>query len=426
MGLLSSFNIGITGLSASGDSTAVISDNIANAGTTGFKSSRAEFQNVLASSLSGIAGDDQIGMGTRMSHVKQIFNQGDVARTENITDLAISGDGFFIINANFGRGFSRDGSLHFNKDGKLVTSDEYSIMGFAADQNGRITTKLEPIKLRGSTIPAKKTTRVDVQMNINSIEKITEFDLDKPYESAQFAHTVTAYDNVGIPRILTLLYNKIDDNYWEYRVMVEGKDVKKGKEGDPPVEMGNGTLIFDENGNLEEEVEGENSFTFNSGAEAKQKIEFNWGESIVEGGSGINASTQYGSNTNITRHSQDGFSAATLSSLSLDNEGVLSAIYDNGEIQDIAQLALGKFDNNEGLFKVGQNLFKESKKSGESNIGKPGTGGRGQILSRSIELSNVDIANEFVSLLNAQRNFTANAKVLKTTNEMLDEILKIK
>src|SRR5210317_1136377 len=123
MGILQSFHIGVSGLGAAGAGMSVVGDNIANAGTNGFKSSRAEFQDVLATSLKGIDGGDQFGAGTKIAHIKPVFTQGNISRTENITDLAINGNGFFMVDAAFGRGFTRDGSFHFNKEGELITGD---------------------------------------------------------------------------------------------------------------------------------------------------------------------------------------------------------------------------------------------------------------------------------------------------------------
>jgi flagellar hook protein FlgE len=192
------------------------------------------------------------------------------------------------------------------------------------------------------------------------------------------------------------------------------------------VEMASGKLVFNEKGVLQSEIEGTNAFNFNKGAVQGQKIKLSWGESITEGGTGLDATTQYGSDSAIARHTQDGSSAATLASLSFNDDGILTAVYDNGESRDIASIAIAKFENNEGLFKVGKNLFKESRKSGQAAMGKPGESGRGSVLSKSIELSNVDIATEFVELMKAQRNFSANAKTLQTSDQMLQEVLQIK
>ncbi len=425
MSILRSFNIGVSGLAASGAGMNVVSDNISNSGTHGFKSSRAEFQDVLAVSLKGIEGGDQFGAGTKLAHIKPIMTQGDVARTESITDLAIQGDGFFKVQAPFGHGFTRDGSMHFNKEGELVNGDGYKVLGFKSNENGELTNKEGEIKLGNTTIPAKATEKVKLSMNLDSRASVKEFNPLNPDETSNFSSSMTVYDNVGTARLITIYYNKTADNNWTYRAMADGTDAQGGEAG-KMVEMAQGQLIFNDKGQLQQEVESSNSFNFNKGARQGQKIEFSWGESITEGGDGTDASTQYGSGSAVARHTQDGSSAATLGSLSFNDDGILTAVYDNGETRDIAQIAIAKFDNNEGLFKMGKNLFKESKNSGQPAMGKPGEAGRGQVLSKSIELSNVDIANEFVNLMTSQRNFQANAKTISTADKMMQEVFRIK
>jgi len=425
MSILRSFNTGVSGLRAHGSSMSIIGDNIANAGTNGFKSSRAEFQDVLATSLKGIDGGDQMGAGTKLSHIKPVMTQGDVSRTESITDLAVNGNGFFIVDAPFGRGYTRDGSFQFSKEGVLITGDGAPIMGFATDENGKITNRLENIKLGNTTVPAKATNEAVISMNLDSRENNQVFNLEDPDKTSAYASSLTVYDNVGSPRMVTMYYNKVDNNIWEYHALIDGKDAAGGDEN-KQYEMAKGRLVFNDKGVLQEEVENNNAFNFNKGAAPGQKIKFDWGKSIKEGGTGLDASTQFGSKSTVARHTQDGYSAATLTSLSFNDDGILTSVYDNGESRDIAQIAIGKFENNEGLFKVGKNLFKESKSSGQGAVGKPGEGGRGEVLSKSLELSNVDLANEFVALMASQRNFTANAKTLTTADQMLQEVLGIK
>lgn len=425
MSILRSFNIGVSGLAASGAGMNVVSDNISNAGTNGFKASRAEFQDVLAVSLKGIEGGDQFGAGTKLAHIKPMMTQGDVARTESITDLAIQGDGFFKVKAPFGNGFTRDGSMHFNKEGELVNGDGYKVLGFKSNEDGVLTNKEGEIKLGNTTIPAQATEKVKLSMNLDSRVSVKEFDPNNPEETSNFSSSITVYDNVGTARLVTAYYNKTADNNWTYRVMADGADAQGGQAG-TMVEMAQGQLVFNDKGQLQEEIETSNSFNFNKGAQQGQKIAFSWGESIAEGGDGTDASTQYGSGSAVARHTQDGASAATLGSLSFNDDGILTAVYDNGETRDIAQIAIAKFDNNEGLFKMGKNLFKESKNSGQPAMGKPGEAGRGQVLSKSIELSNVDIASEFVNLMTSQRNFQANAKTISTADKMMQEIFRIK
>ncbi|MAF79259.1 MAG: flagellar hook protein [Halobacteriovoraceae bacterium] len=425
MGILRSFNIGVSGLNAMGTGMGVISDNIANAGTTGFKASRAEFQDVLASSLKGIDGGDQLGAGVKLGHVKSMMTQGDIARTESITDLAINGNGFFRVEAPFGPGYTRDGSMNFDKEGNLVNGDGYKVLGFQANENGDITNQLGPIRLGNTTIPAKATNEIKLNMNLDSRVNLKQFDPNDPENTSNFSHSVTVYDNVGTARLVSVYYNKNADNNWTYRAMVDGKDANGGEPG-KMVEMASGTLVFSDKGVLQEEIEGSNSFNFNKGAAQGQKIKFSWGESLAEGGTGLEATTQYGSDSAIARTTQDGATAGTMRSLSFNDNGVLTAVYDNGTSREIASVAIAKFENNEGLFKVGKNLFKESIKSGQSSMGKPGEAGRGEILAKSIELSNVDIATEFVELMKAQRNFSANAKTLQASDQMLQEVLSIK
>jgi flagellar hook protein FlgE len=425
MSILSSFNIGITGLNAAGQSMSVVGDNIANAGTFGFKSSRAEFQDMLASSLKGIDGGDQIGSGTKLAHVTPQWTQGTVQRTSNITDLAINGNGFFQVDAPFGKGYTRDGSFHFDKEGYMINGDGYRVNGFQPNENGEITNKVDHIKLGSTTIPAKATEEVKMSMNLDSRENVMQFDPKNPDKTSNYNNSITVYDNVGTARLVTLYFNKTSDGNWDYHAMVDGADAQGGKAGEL-VEMATGTLKFNAKGVLEEEVEKNNAFNFNKGASQGQKIAFDFGKSIKEGGTGIDASTQYGSRSSVARHSSGGHSAGTLSSMSFNDDGVLTAVYDNGHQMELGQVVIAKFENTEGLFKTGKNLFKETRKSGQAALGKPGLDGRGEVLSKSIEASNVDIANEFINLMAAQRNFQANTRTITTSDQMLQEVLNIK
>ncbi len=425
MGVLGSFNIGISGLRAAGDSMSVTGDNIANAGTFGFKRSRAEFQDLIARSLKGVEGGDQMGTGSKMAHITPMFTQGTINRTDNTTDLAINGGGFFTIETEFGRGYTRDGAFRFDKDGNLTTADGEFVLGFKADEDGKITNSLKKINLGNTTIPASETKQVKMLLNLDSREQVIEFNPEQAEKTSNYNTTVAVYDNVGTERLVRLYFNKTEDNNWTYRAMVDGADAQGGEPG-KLVQMASGTVKFNEKGLLQEVSENENSFNFNKGAGADQKIVFDFGKTIANGGNGLDAATQYGSRSTVSRHTQDGFGAATLSSVSFNDDGVLTAFYDNGVTRDLSQIAVGKFENNEGLRKMGRNLFKETRKSGQAAIGHPGFDGRGTVLSKSIELSNVDIADEFINMMNSQRNFQANTRTITTADSMLQEILNLK
>ncbi len=425
MGILSSFNIGVSGLKASGSAMSVTGDNIANAGTFGFKGSRAEFQDLLSKSLKGIDGGDQIGSGTKLAHITPKFTQGNINRTESITDLALNGNGFFTLETPKGRGFTRDGSFHFDKDGRLINGDGYPVMGFTAGEDGKISQKLGAIKLGNTTIPAQPTKKVTLSMNLDSRADVQQFDINNADKTSNFNTSMVVYDNVGTQRLVTVYYNKVADGQWQYHATVPGEDAAGGQPG-TLVEMATGTLQFDPKGKLQSETPSLNAFNFNKGAEPNQAIEFDFGKSLTEGGDGDDATTQFGSYSSIARHTQDGASAATLASLSFNDDGVLTAAYDNGIMRDVAQIGVAKFENNEGLFKMGKNMFKETRKSGQAAIGNPGKDGRGDVMAKSIELSNVDIADEFINLMNSQRNFQANTKTITTADAMLQEVLNIK
>ena len=425
MGILSSMYTGITGLQGQGEALSIYSDNLANANTTGYKVSRPEFQDVIAKSLKGLLGGNQIGRGVRLAAVNPIFSQGSIVQTESATDLAITGDGFFVINGIDGRSFTRNGAFHFDKDGKLINADGYKVQGFQADENGRVTSKMGDISVDRTVIDAKKTTEAKLFMNLDlRADQNLQFDPKRPEQTSHFATGTTVYDTAGTAHVLTVFFNKTSDGEWTWRAMAKGDEVVGGKK-DEMVEQARGRLLFETDGRLKEQITDRSSFQFNKGALPDQIIKFNFGEDLKNGGSGTTV-TQYGTNSEAYKTIQDGYTAGTLAGLTFNDDGMLAAIYTNGQNVNLAQIALAKFENPEGLFKMGQNRFRESRLSGQPTVGAPQAGGRGSVSSKTIESSTTDIANEFINLMSAQRNFQANAKVISTSDEMMQEVLNIK
>ena len=423
MGILGSMYTGITGLKAQGEALSIYGDNIANANTVGFKVSRPEFSDVVAKSLKGLLGGNQIGSGTRLSAVNPVFSQGSITQTESATDLSIGGDGFFVCEGNDGRSFTRNGSFHFDKEGALINADNYRILGFQADEKGNPTSKLGPIAVKQAVIDARKTKDVKVFMNLDTrADEKKLFDPARPDETAHFATGVTVYDTVGSPRVVTLYFNKVEGGAWQWRGMVKGEDTPEGKPGEM-VEQASGTLKFDADGTLLEAATDKSTFNF-KGAAPDQEIRFNWGDKTSSGGSGTQV-TQYGTASEAYKTLQDGFTAGTLTGLTFDDDGMLRGVYSNGENIGIAQIALAKFENPEGLFKLGQNRFRESKLSGQPTVGAPKTGGRGSVAPKTIESSTTDIASEFINLMGAQRNFQANSRVVSVADKMMDEVINL-
>jgi flagellar hook protein FlgE len=427
MGLLSSLYTGVSGLSAQGEALGVISDNIANANTTGFKASRAEFADQVAKSLKGILGGNQIGRGVHIGSVTPILSQGNVDATEKSTDLAISGDGYFVLRGSDGETFTRDGSLKFDKDGYLVTNDFQKVQGFQADEKGQIINKLGDVRFPRALTPAKATTKIRMDLNLDSrIQNTKQFDPKNPYESSHYSTGIEVYDTQGNKHLVNMFFTRVADRTWNYNGMVDGKEVSGGKD-DELSQVCAGTLGFTVDGKLDTETVASTAFNFKGGALQNQQIKLDFGDSITtKKGKGLDGSKQYGKESDLISWNQDGAAAGTINNLSFNDEGVLTALYSNGETKDLGQIALARFENPESTFKMGNNRFKEARDSGPPAIGAPGRAGRGKIYAKSIERSTVDLALEFVNLIQNQRGFQANAKTITTTDELLGEVIQLK
>ncbi len=426
MGILSSLYTGVSGLTAHGEALGVTADNIANANTTGFKASRAEFQDIIAKNLKGILGGNQIGRGVKIGAVNPILNQGNVDSTEKVTDLAISGDGYFLLKGSDGQSFTRDGSFHFDRDGFLTTNDNQKIQGYMADESGRIINKTADIRFPRALIPAKATQEVRMDLNLDSrVEPTKKFNLKDPYYTSHFSTGIEVFDSQGNKHLVTAFFNKTKDREWEWRGVVDGKEVKDGDPG-KMTEIVKGKLTFSVDGKLNSQEITDTNMNFAGGALQGQKVKFNFGDALADGGKGLEGTKQYGRESDIITWGQDGASAGTITNLSFNDEGVLTALYSNGQAADLAQIVLAKFENAEALYKVGNNRFKESREAGSPAVGQPNRAGRGKLFAKSLERSTVDLASEFVQLIQGQRNFQANSKTITTTDELLNEIIQLK
>jgi flagellar hook protein FlgE len=427
MGVLSSLFTGVSGLTAQGEALSVVADNIANANTIGFKASRAEFQDLVAKNLKGVLGGNQIGRGVKIGSVNPVLLQGNVDATDNGTDLAISGDGYFVCRGDDGQSFTRDGSLHFDKDGYLVTNDLQRIQGYQADGEGKITSYVDSIHFPKAITPAKATKHLEIVANLDSrMATGVPFDKEKPNETSNYSTGVELFDSQGNKHLMTVFFNKTADRQWEWHGMGDGKEVVGGQEGKVS-ELAAGKLTFTVDGKLETQVTNRKSFNFAGGALANQDIEFSFGDAIITNkGKGLGGTVQYGKESDLMSWKQDGASAGTITNISFNDTGNLTALYTNGEAKDLAQIVLARFDAPEKLYKVGNNRFKESRDGGTPAIGAANMGGRGKIFAKSLERSTVDLALEFVNLIQNQRGFQANAKTITTTDELLGEVIQLK
>jgi flagellar hook protein FlgE len=299
------------------------------------------------------------------------------------------------------------------------------VQGFTADDKGKITSKMGDISVDRTVVDANKTSQVNMFMNLDlRADKAKVFDPEMPENSSHFSTGVTVYDSAGTAHVVTMFFNKVEDGTWQWNAMAKGEEVQDGIPGKMMLQA-SGKLLFDSDGKLKTQAIDQNSFNFSGGAIPDQAINFDFGVSKEQGGPG-NQVTQYGTESQAYKQTQDGYSAGTLSGLTFNDDGTLAAVYSNGQNLTLAQLGLAKFENNEGLFKLGQNRYRESRLSGSPTIGAPMTGGRASIVSKALESSTTDIAQEFINLMTAQRGFQANTKVITASDEMMQDVLNIK
>lgn len=431
MSILASLHTGISGLQAQGQALGIIGDNIANASTTAFKASRGEFQDVIAANLKGILGGNQIGRGVRLGSATSLFAQGNLTPTERDSDMAIRGDGFFLVKeptTSGGISYTRDGSFRFDDKGRLTTNDGHKVQGYRIDQDsGKPEAELSDIQFASNTIPAKGTQGIRVDANLDSRKPIntSDFNIATADKMADYSTSARIYDTTGTSQNITMHFFKSGEQEWKWYATADG-GVLQGGEAGKQQQIAAGKLTFTEDGRLNTDEVTSSNISFRGG-QTDQKIDFNFGDSILtRKGTGLQGSTHYGSKSQVFRQLQDGYASGTLTNYSIDEQGGVSGSYSNGITRPLAQIALARFENNEGLYKTGLNRFKEAYYSGQPLIGAAGEAGRGAIVAKTLEGSNVDLATEFVHMIQTQRNFQANAKTITTSDELLNEIIQLK
>jgi flagellar hook protein FlgE len=577
MGILSSLFTGVSGLNANGNALSVIGNNIANLSTVGFKSSRATFADLISSSLGGGSGAIQTGLGVALTSVQGNFSQGSLATTTNALDLAIDGNGFFIVNDTAGSTFyTRAGQFHLNENDNVVDPNGFLLQGFVASSGGVITGTLGNISLPTTTGAPRATTAALLAANLNatspqtgsrasvagsapsvttsaagnnsfnidlngdgirtvtvangltgqalataiqsavralapanpflaaaysgftaSVSGIgvfslssgltgttnnaatttntvvvtanggdtlaanltlltgtstagTDFLITDPTGTSNFSTAVTVYDSLGVGHLLTTYFTKVGGNTWNYNMVASTNDVVTGNYHSSNVNttlgivrVGAGTLTFGTNGTLDRESP---TLRFDTGTAAgaftgapgqlqvdfqaatpDQLITYNFGTSVTgEGGTGLDGTTQFGSQSAVVQQTQDGYAAGTLQSFSIGSDGIVSGRFSNGQLRALAQVVLARFPDPIGLIRTGKNTFAASGTSGQPVNGTPDSAGLGRILASTVELSNVDLGESFIDMIAAQRGFQANSRVITTSDELLQELVNLK
>ncbi|HLK11892.1 MAG TPA: flagellar hook protein FlgE [Candidatus Binatia bacterium] len=413
MALIGALSSGRTGLVNSGNELAVIGNNIANAETVGFKGSRTEFADLISAQSGGTTAD--IGLGSTIADVRTLFDQGTVQNTGRSLDLALNGQGFFVLREGTGQAFTRAGNFELQANGAVTNTVGNVLQGSPLTQNGTVAGPVQDIVIGGITSQAKGTTTAAFTGNLQSDAATTTFPSGTPteaqaYAGSSFSTSVQVYDSLGKAHNLLMFFSRTGTNAWQVNVGVDAADTG-GTAGTVDV-IGTDTLNYNTNG------------TVASGGTFNANVTFT-GAGAQTVALDLSNLTQFAGTSGISSVTQDGFGAGGLSSLSVNAQGILSATFDNGQSRPLYQLAIAQFNAPEGLASEGNQTYHATVDSGPPAIATAGSQGTGTIVSGALEQSNVQIAQEFINLISAQRSFEANARVVSGSDQMLQDLVNI-
>jgi flagellar hook protein FlgE len=428
MSLLTALNSGTSGLQSSSLELSVVGDNISNANTIGFKAGRANFEDALSQSV--IGGSGQIGLGSNLQSVQRLLEQGSLSTTGGATDLALQGSGFFVVNGSHngqtGSFYTRAGQFTLDQDGYLVNQEGLRVQGFMASVTGVISGAPSDLLVGNASALPNATGTVTVKGNLSANAAIPPlWDPTLPSDTSNFTTSTTVYDTLGNAHQAQVFFRNNGAGQWEWHAMVDGGELTGGTAGQL-TEIAGGTLQYDTEGRLIAETQASD---FNPiGAVNPQPLVFNFGTPFIAGGTGtgLDGITQFAGNSATTFIGQDGFASGQLTSLKIDPQGIINGVFTNGQTRVLGQVAVAGFPAPDQLERVGGNLYGLTPTSGQPVIGAPGDGGRASIASGALEQSNVDIAEQFVRMISAQRVFEANSKTITTADQLLSELIAMK
>ncbi len=411
--MIGSLYSGISGLKANTNAMAVIGDNIANVDTNGFKSSKVSFANIFSSTLSrtGL----ETGRGVVLNGVNPQWEAGSLENTSNVTDLAVNGTGLFIVDdpSTDLTYYTRAGQFDWDADGNLVTPDGFLVQGYPIDANGNVGS-LDTIALPNGTSAPYETDNLTFGLNLDADAE----------DGETFMTSITTYDSLGSEVLLDFTF-EYDETaaQWNWSINVDPSTATCATTG---------TIAFDGSGALNPvastatstDADG-NPIIQISGLDPANDMEITW-TYLDNAGDSDGSVTGYGSDSTKTAQTQNGYASGTLYSVLVDETGNFTGVYTNGKMIPFAQVALADFPSYAGLNKMGSNLYSESLSSGQALISTPSTAGLGGIASSALEMSNVDLASEFVEMITTQRAYQANSKVITSSDEILQELINIK
>lgn len=402
------FDIALNGLNAATTELNTISHNIANSATTGFKRSRAEFADVYTATQS--SGTSNTGQGVRVSSIRQEFSAGDMSFTNRNLDLAIEGQGMFGLSEGGIMSYTRSGNFGLDREGYLVNTEGARLTGYGVNENDQIIPVITDLKIDYTDLSPNASTQIELAMNLdtNAIPPTAPFSLDDP-DSYNFSTSVLVYDSLGSSEVASLQFRKDTDTSWTAYTHV----------GD--VLIGQAEVNFATDGKLlgVNDTTGTTTFESNSYSPASGAEPMTLGFDFTE-------ISQFDNPFGINRITQDGFAAGRLDGFDIDSTGVIFGRFSNGQAKNMGQVTLSNFANIGGLRQIGTTSWAETFNSGEPATGAPNTASLGSLQSGALEGSNVDITQELVAMIGAQRNFQANAQVISTGDTLTQTVINIR
>ncbi len=404
---MGSFSIALTGLQADSVELNTVGNNLANLNTTAFKKQSTTFEDLFYQQI-GTSGSNnalQVGVGTKVSGTATSYGQGSLSTTGNATDMALSGDGFFVVQQGGVQSLTRAGNFQLSSQGTLTTVDGAQVLGYPA-VNGVVSgnTTLSPLTLPvGSTESAKATQSFSITANLNAGATV----------GTQFATPLTMYDSLGQSHVATVTYTKTGANTWGYAVTLPTADAATAS--------GNtGTLSFNAAGKLTSPASSVGGIAFGGLTDGASNLSFNWNLYDASSNPMISQSTAA---STTTASSQDGFASGIYQSFAVDSTGLITATFSNGQTTNIGQVAVASVANEQGLTLTGNNNYVTTAASGLASFGVAGAGGRATIQDSALEQSNVNISTEFSDLIVAQRAFEANSKTVTTFDTVAQDVI---
>ena len=404
--LLSSLYTGVSGLSANSEAMGIIGDNISNVNTVGFKSSKAVFSDLFSTVLANGSTTRQLGRGSQLSGTLKEFSQGAFEASSNALDMALDGSGFFVVNNGQGNQYTRAGQFRLNDNGLVQTVTGQTLQGQRVT-NGTVSSTVESIDLAGVQSSPEATTSFTLGANLDSSSSAT----------STFTSPISIYNSVGTQVIASIQFSKVAAaNSWTYNISTSEGTLTSGASG---------TVSFDNSGNLTSPVT-DPSIVIDYSASASPALTQTLSWDLVNSSGTTNGKlTGFAAASNNNSLVQDGFSTGTLVGLTTDSTGIISGLFNNGQTDKLFQVTLGDFLAPTGLQRAGANLFSETADSGQVVLGTAGTGGFGGITGQSLELSNVDLAEQFVTMIQTQQAFQASARIITTADDLMTEAVNL-